>query len=95
MMTFSVETETLRALASDLAQVEAVLGGLPSLAESYGGQLGSSLVEKALTDFIGNWSQGVSMVTTKATGLQQITSGAANNYDESDASIVRAAGGSQ
>jgi hypothetical protein len=95
MMTFSVETETLRALASDLAQVQAVLEGLPALKDTYGGLLGATAVEHALNGFIGNWSQGVSMVTSKATGLQQITSGAANNYDESDASIVRAAGGPQ
>jgi hypothetical protein len=92
-MKFSVESETLRALATDLAHVDSVLQGLPGLVDGYGGQLGSTTVENELRTFVGNWSQGISMVSKRASGLQQISSGAANNYDESDASIAQAARG--
>jgi hypothetical protein len=92
-MTFSVETETLRALAVDLDSVDSTLQGLAGVVQGFAGQLGSSAVESALDKFVGNWSQGVSMVTNRASGLQQVAAGAANNYDESDTSIAQAARG--
>jgi len=92
-MTFSVQTETVRALASDLAQVDDALAGLAGVVSGFSGQLGAAKVESALNDFANDWSHGVSLVSTKASGLQQIAAGAANNYEESDAGIARAATG--
>ncbi len=92
-MTFSVETETLRALADDLARVDSELKGLSGLVGGYAGLLGASKVESALNDFVHNWSQGVQMVTSNAAGLQQVAANAADAYDAADQSIGQAAAG--
>ena len=93
---FEVDTEAVRTLGTQLAQICTELTAIAAPSELSDGAAGSRDVGEALGEFHAHWSGQQSQLVGNLQKLATAVETAANGYDNSDSSVAGGAGqGSQ
>jgi hypothetical protein len=87
--TFTVSTDDLRSLVSQLSTLVGELGAAGNFQPDWGAA-GEPQVESSLQSFYSDWSDGLHTIETNINELSNRLSAASDNYDSTDQSIARA-----
>jgi hypothetical protein len=91
MSSFTVDPQSLTALAGTLAGLGSQMTALSKLPSSSGTALGGGDVLSSVEDFCGHWKYGVSQLDSHLKTVIQNLTQAARNYNTSDACVADSA----
>ena len=92
-VSFSVDPESLDSLRGRLTAIESRMQGIGDTVSSYAWQdLGPDPgVHNALLDFAGDWSKGLTTISSNIQGLAGLLAMAAGDYRGTDSQVAQAA----